>query len=89
MKTIRLIVRGKVQGVYYRASAKNIADQLGITGWIRNLPDQNVEISATATDEILQKFIHWCRQGPTRATVDEVIIKETTIEESIGFRIIR
>ena len=89
MKTIRLTVKGKVQGVYYRASAKNIAEQLAITGWIKNLPDRNVEIRATSSEEILQQFINWCRHGSPRAIVDEVIIEELGIEEFIGFRIIR
>jgi len=89
MKTIRLTVRGKVQGVFYRASAKNIADDLGITGWIKNLPDRNVEITATSSEEILQQFIDWCKQGPSRAIVEEVIIEGLTTKPFSGFRIIR
>ena len=89
MKTIRLTVKGKVQGVFYRASAKNIADQLAITGWIKNLPDRNVEISATSSEELLQQFIDWCRQGPPRAVVEEVIIEDLQFETFTGFRIIR
>ena len=89
MKTIRLIIKGKVQGVFYRATAKDIADQFGIKGWIRNLPDNNVEITATATEELLQKFIAWCKQGPPRAKVDEVIVEELNLKEFNGFRIIR
>ena len=56
MKTIRMIVKGKVQGVYFRASAKKTADQLNISGWIRNLPDRNVEILASSSDEELEKL---------------------------------
>jgi len=89
MKTIRLIIKGKVQGVFYRATAQDVADLLGIKGWIRNLPDNNVEITATASEEILQKFINWCKQGPPKAKVNEVIIEELTLEEFKGFRIIR
>lgn len=89
MKTIRLIIKGKVQGVFYRATAKDIADELGIKGWVRNLPDRNVEITATATEKILQKFIDWCKQGPPKASVDEVIVEELSTTEFNGFRIIR
>jgi len=89
MKTIRLTVKGKVQGVYFRASAKNKASELGITGWVRNLQDDNVEIKATATDDILQLFISWCRQGPSRASVHELIIEELPLESFNDFRIIR
>jgi acylphosphatase len=89
MKTIRLTIKGKVQGVFYRASAKNKADELGVTGWIRNLPDRNVEITATATEKNLQEFIDWCKQGPPRAVVDKVIVEELEFEAFNGFRIMR
>jgi len=89
MKTIRLIIKGKVQGVFYRVTAKDVANMLGIRGWVRNLPDNNVEIIATATDELLQKYIAWCKQGPPKARVDEVIIEGLNLEEFNGFKIIR
>jgi len=89
MKTIRLTITGKVQGVFYRATAKDVADLTGIKGWVRNLPDNNVEITATAPEEALQKFINWCKQGPPRARVDDVIVKELDLEVFNGFRIIR
>ena len=89
MKTIRLTIKGKVQGVFYRATAKDIADEFGIKGWVRNLPNNNVEITATSAEELLQKFIDWCKQGPPRAKVDGVIVEELNLEEFNGFRIIR
>ena len=89
MKTIRLTIKGKVQGVFYRATAKEVADQLSIKGWAKNLPDKNVEIVATSSPEILQQFIDWCKQGPPKAKVDQVIIEELNLEEFNGFRIIR
>ena len=89
MKTIRLTIKGKVQGVFYRATAKDVADQLGIKGWVRNLPDNNVEVTATASEESLQKFIAWCKQGPPKAKVEDVIIEDIGLEVFNGFRIIR
>ena len=89
MKTVRLVIKGKVQGVFYRATAKDVADLLGIKGWVKNLPDHNVEITATATEELLQKFIGWCKQGPPKARVDEVIVEELGPQAFSGFRIIR
>jgi len=89
MKTIRLTIKGKVQGVFYRATAKDVADRLGIKGWVKNLPDDNVEITATASDETLQKFINWCKQGPPKARVEDVIVEELDVEEFSGFRIMR
>lgn len=89
MQTIRLIIKGKVQGVYYRANAKNVAELIGIKGWVKNLPDNSVEIKATAAEDVLQKFIGWCKQGPPRAVVDDVIVEELAFEEFKGFRIIK
>ena len=89
MKTVRLTIKGKVQGVFYRATAKDVAEQLGIKGWVKNRPDKNVEIKATASEEILQNFIDWCKQGPPKAKVDDVIIEELSLEEFNGFSIIR
>lgn len=89
MKTIRLTVKGKVQGVYFRAYAKNKASELGITGWVKNLPHDTVEIEATATDDLLQQFINCCREGPSRAIVYDLIIEELPYEPFIDFRIIR
>jgi acylphosphatase len=89
MKTIRLTIKGKVQGVFYRATAKDVADQFGIKGWVKNLPDKNVEIRATASEETLHKFIDWCKQGPPKAKVDDMIVEELSLEEFNGFRIIR
>jgi len=89
MKTIRLTIKGKVQGVFYRATAKDVADLTGVKGWVRNLPNDNVEITATATEETLQKFIDWCKQGPPKAKVDDVIVEQLDTEEFSGFRIIR
>ena len=89
MKTVRLIIKGRVQGVYYRASAKEVADLLGIKGWVKNLPDSNVEVNATASEETLQKFIAWSKDGPPRAIVDEIIVEEITFQEFNNFKILR
>ena len=89
MKTIRLTIKGKVQGVFYRATAKDVADLIGVKGWVRNLPDNNVEIIATASEETLQKFINWCKQGPPKAKVDEVAIEELDLQEFSNFKVIR
>ena len=89
MKTIRLTIKGKVQGVFYRATAKAVADLTGLKGWVKNLPDNNVEITATAAEETLQKFINWCKQGSPKARVDDVIVEELDLQEFNGFKVIR
>lgn len=86
---IHLIIKGRVQGVYYRASAKEAADKLGITGWVKNTPDGNVEILAQGSDEAIDKFIDWCKQGPEHAIVKEVVISKAPDGAFEGFEIVR
>ncbi len=89
MPTVHLLIKGEVQGVFYRATAKEIADKLGVTGWIKNKWDGNVEALAAGDEESLQKFIEWCRQGPKKAEVTDVIVtkkEETTFN---NFSVIR
>ncbi len=84
----RLTVYGRVQGVFYRVSAKEQAEKLGLTGWVRNTPDRTVEIVVQGKEEKLNQFIEWCHVGPSYAKVDSVdkeIIPELTNEQS--FRI--
>ena len=76
MPTIHLIVSGRVQGVYFRASAKERADALGITGWVRNTRLGSVEIMATASAGQLQLFKAW----PAGAHVKE--LKEEEVLET-------
>lgn len=73
MPTVNLIIKGKVQGVYYRNSAKEEAEKLGITGWVRYISEGRVEAMATGSPEQLEKFITWCRRGPEKALVEDVI----------------
>ncbi len=89
MQTVHLLIKGKVQGVFYRAAAKEKAVQGGVTGWIKNTPDGNVEAVATGLEESIKVFIDWCKKGPATAGVTSV---ETTIVEDKnfnGFQIIR
>ncbi|MGR8935867.1 MAG: acylphosphatase [Gammaproteobacteria bacterium] len=71
-QTLRILVEGRVQGVFYRASAQREAYRLGINGYARNLPDGRVEIFAQGQNAALQTFIAWCRQGPSQAHVTDV-----------------
>jgi len=89
MPTIHLLVKGKVQGVFFRASAKEKAVHLGISGWVRNTGEGHVEVLATGNEEQLAAFIDWCRKGPDKARVTDVDITEKPLEMIIGFRIIR
>jgi acylphosphatase len=88
-QSIRLVIIGKVQGVFYRASAKNEAIKLGLKGWVKNRPDGSVEAVACGDAEAIQKFIAWCRRGPSSAKVEEVVIEEIPFENFEDFKIVR
>ncbi len=64
---------GRVQGVFYRASACAEAERLGLRGWVRNRPDGRVEAVACGDAEGLAQFAAWLRRGPAEAEVTEVI----------------
>ncbi|MFQ5459573.1 MAG: acylphosphatase [Anaerolineae bacterium] len=70
-----LTVHGRVQGVMYRASARAAAKELGLTGWVRNLPDGTVEAVAEGQRRDLDKLVLWCRQGPNQARVTRVDVE--------------
>lgn len=89
MKAIHLLIKGKVQGVFYRATAKKMAEHFGLTGWIKNTKEGNVETFATGNEEVLNEFINWCKQGPRNAKVTEVIVTPKTPESFNGFSIVR
>ena len=82
MSTLKINVTDKVQGVFFRRSAKDIADELGMTGWIRNNADGSVEAMINGSRESTSKFIEWCKNGPDGAIVDKVLVQESIDETS-------
>lgn len=76
MKTYHLLISGKVQGVFYRNSAREIANELDVKGWIRNTKDDRVEALVSGSAKNVEKFIEWCKKGPSQATVSDVYSKE-------------
>ena len=70
-----LIISGKVQGVFYRASCQKIAQELGLTGWVKNLSDGSVEVLAQGEKEKIEKLIEWCKKGPPGARVSDVKVE--------------
>ncbi len=71
-KRIHLVVRGRVQGVYFRASAQREAKRLGLTGWIQNREDGGVEIVAEGEEDQVKDLLVWAQHGPSTARVEEV-----------------
>jgi acylphosphatase len=78
-------VRGRVQGVFYRATARAEAERLGLRGFVRNEPDGSVYAEAEGEGEALDRFVDWCRRGPPQARVEAVDVKEGKPKGHAGF----
>jgi len=85
MRTVRLRVAGRVQGVGYRMWAERAAIALAITGWVRNRGDGTVELLATGTEDAIAALIEACRQGPRAAVVTDVAIEDAEDDGGVGF----
>ena len=89
MPTVHLLIKGKVQGVSYRFSARETAERLSLTGWVKNTAEGHVEAIATGNEEALQQFISWCKKGPPGAKVTEVLVNPVGETPFKGFSITR
>lgn len=87
VKHLDITVKGKVQGVYYRASTKAVADQLGVKGFVQNQPDGSVFISAEADNATLEMFLDWCHEGPQDAEVSTVESNEAELKNYRNFEV--
>jgi acylphosphatase len=72
---VHVNISGKVQGVWFRASTKQIAKQLGLTGWVRNTSDGCVEAVFEGEERLVNKIIEWCHQGSSISKVKNVEVK--------------
>jgi len=84
-----LIISGLVQGVWYRASARDEARKLGLAGWVKNSYDGNVEALAEGPKDLIEKFVAWCRKGPPYARVEDVKVDwQSPTGEFRDFRVV-
>jgi acylphosphatase len=72
LKQLQMLVRGRVQGVYFRASTQREARRLGITGWVKNRADGTVEICAEGEEIAIRELFGWAQKGPSAARVERV-----------------
>ena len=72
---VQVIISGRVQGVWFRANTKNKAEQLGITGWVRNTDDGKVEALFEGKDDNVKEMLEWCKHGPPMAKVTDVKVE--------------
>ena len=83
MPAKHIIVKGRVQGVFFRRNAQQKANELNIAGWVKNTDDDNVEILAQGDAYNLEKFIEWCKEGPPKAEVEDIEIREEKTQEGL------
>lgn len=79
----KMKITGRVQGVFFRQFCQEKAEELGLTGWVRNEPDGTVYLEAEGEEEVLEKLAELCRQGPKGARVASL---EKTVGEVAGFK---
>ncbi len=84
-----VFVSGTVQGVGYRFTTVEQANQLGISGWVRNLPDDRVEAVFEGTPAVVEEMIRWCHKGPPAAVVKNVAVEYEEPKGIQGFQIKR
>jgi acylphosphatase len=83
----RVILHGRVQGVFFRDTTRRRAQTLGVAGWARNLPDGTVEVVLEGDSEAVESLVRFCREGPRGADVDRVDVSEEEAAGLSGFRI--
>jgi acylphosphatase len=88
MKRLKIKLSGRVQGVAFRHDAKVKARELGINGFVKNLPDESVLIEAEAREPVLNEFVLWCREGPDPARVEDIETEVIPVKNDSDFKII-
>jgi acylphosphatase len=83
----RLLISGRVQGVFFRDTCHRVAQQHGVSGWVRNLPDGSVEAVFEGPDEDVRRLVEWSRQGPRSALVEDVRVHQEPPEGISGFQV--
>ena len=84
-----VVIRGRVQGVWYRGSMENEAERLGVSGWVRNRPDGAVEAEVEGEREAVEALIAWARHGPPAARVTDVEVRWTEPRGERGRFVVR
>lgn len=87
MKRAHVRVHGSVQGVFFRVETRDRARSLGVSGWVRNLPDGAVEAVFEGDDPQVESMIDWCHRGPSGAHVRDVEVAWEVPESESGFAV--
>jgi len=89
IKCRKISIHGKVQGVWFRASTKGKADELGLTGIVKNEKDGSVYVEACGAEAALNDFEQWCWEGSELAKVEEVMVEDIGKKGFFGFEVLR
>lgn len=84
---VHLHIKGRVQGVFYRASTQQQAQALGLVGWVRNRGDGSVEAVVQGDSESVKQLIEWCHKGPEQATVSQVEVVDQEVGQWQSFTV--
>lgn len=82
-----VVVTGRVQGVFFRAEARDRASSLGLAGWARNNPDGSLEAVFEGEQERVESMVEWCRRGPSHAQVEDVQVAWEDPRGESGFTV--
>jgi acylphosphatase len=83
----RVLISGRVQGVFFRATCRRMAEQHGVSGWVRNRPDGSVEAVFEGSAGEVSRLVEWSRHGPRSAVVEDVRVQSEPPEGISGFQI--
>ena len=87
-RRVRVYVSGRVQGVFFRDSTRERAQRLGVSGWVRNLPDGRVEAVFEGEAGAVDEMVRWCHEGPPHARVEGVEVREEPVSgDQEGFEV--
>ncbi|MDG7001065.1 MAG: acylphosphatase [Nitrososphaerota archaeon] len=78
----RIVISGRVQGVFFRTTMKSLADSNDVVGWVRNLPDGTVEALVQGKEVNVHRLIQWCNEGPKKANVTNVVVQKIDADNS-------
>ena len=87
MVRYRVLISGRVQGVFFRDTCRRLAEQHGVTGWVRNLSDGRVEAVFEGSPEDVRRLVDWAHTGPRLAAVDDVAIQPEAPEGLAAFHV--
>jgi acylphosphatase len=89
VRSVRVTISGRVQGVFFRASCADVARELGLAGSVRNLGDGRLSATFQGPDDAIDRMLAWCREGPPMARVDAVQVEDVPAFDATTFRVER